>query len=235
MIVLAIDTSTNVASCSIMEDNKLLGEITVNNKITHSQKLMPIIAEVLKITKLDIEDVDIFAGANGPGSFTGLRIGVSTLNGLAQATQKPVVGVNSLKALAQNIVESEKLIVPLIDARRDRVFTAAYNGVENLEQEIEPDVIEVKALLEILDEKNRDIIFIGDGSQIYRQEIIDVLGGRAYFTSDNLNIAKASSTALLAIDKAKAGSTQSHFEFTPNYYRETQAQREYEERTGKKS
>ena len=166
MKILAVDTSTNVASCAIMDDEKLLGEFIVNDNITHSQKLLPLISDTLNRCKIDISDIDVFAVANGPGSFTGLRIGVATINGLAQATEKPVVGVSSLQALAQNIVVSEKLIVPLIDARRDRAFTAIYDTQDDFNVILEPDVLEVDELLKILDQKQENIIFIGEGTSV---------------------------------------------------------------------
>lgn len=235
MKILAIDTSTNVSSCAIMDDEKLLGESTVNDSITHSQKLLPMISDTLNRCKIDVKEIDVFAVANGPGSFTGLRIGVSTINGLAQATKKPVVGVSSLQALAQNIITSEKLIVPLIDARRNRVFTAIYSAQDDFKTVLEPAIFEVVELLEILDEKNENIIFIGEGTSVYRSMIIEKLGERAYFTPRNLNLAKASSSAEIAMKKAKDGQTKSYFDLTPDYFRESQAQREYDEKMSKQS
>lgn len=236
MIILAIDTSTNVASCAVMDDERLLGESMVNDSVTHSQKLLPLISETLDRCKIDIEEIDLFAVANGPGSFTGLRIGVSTINGLAQAMDKPVIGISSLEALAHNVSTSEKLIVPLLDARRDRSFTGIYRsdlGENHMETILEPDVLEMSDILEILDKKQEDLIFIGNGMDIYREQIIDILGERAYFTPGNLNIARASSVALIARQRAKKGQTQSYFELVPDYLRETQAQREYDEKAGK--
>ena len=235
MKILAIDTSTNVASCAIMDDEKLLGESMVNDNITHSQKLLPLISDTLSRCKIDVKEIDVFAIANGPGSFTGLRIGVSTINGLAQATQKPVIGVSSLEALAQNIITSEKLIVPLIDARRDRAFTAIYSARNDFKTVLEPAIFEIVELLEILDEKHEDIIFIGEGTTAYKDMIVEKLGERAYFAPRNLNIAKASSAAEIAIKKAKDGQTKSYFDLTPDYFREPQAQREYDEKMRKQS
>ena len=234
MKILAIDTSTNVASCAIMDDEKLLGEFTVNDNITHSQKILPLISNTLSRCKIDISEIDVFAVADGPGSYTGLRIGVATINGLAQATHKQVVGVSSLQALAQSIVTSEKLIVPLINARRDRAFTAIYSSKHSFKTILEPQLLEMVELLEILDKKNQDIIFIGEGTTIYKDMIIEKLGERAYFTPKNLNVAKASSVAEISLEKVKLGETKTYFDLTPNYLRETQAQREYDEKMEKK-
>lgn len=230
MIILAVDTSTNVASCAIIDDEKLLGEFTINDNITHSQKLLPLISDTLDRCNLDIEDIDVFAVANGPGSYTGLRIGVGTINGLAQATEKSVVGVSSLKSLAQNISVSEKLIVPIIDARRNRVFTALYSSDNGLKTILSPDTLELEELLEMLDKRNENIVFIGQGTEVYKDKIIESLGERAYFASKSVNIAKASSVAEIALIKAKNGETQSYFDLTPDYLREAQAQREYDEK-----
>lgn len=236
MIILAIDTSTNVASCAVMDDDKLLGESMVNSSVTHSQKLLPLISETLDRCKIDIEEIDVFAVANGPGSFTGLRIGVTTVNSLAQAVDKAVIGISTLEALAQNISTSEKLIVPLIDARRDRSFTAIYKSdlaKQEIETILEPDVLEMTEILQALDKRQEDIIFIGNGMDIYRDQIIDILDDRAYFAPVNLNIASASSLAAIAMKRAKDGQTQSYFELVPDYLRETQAQREYDEKRRK--
>ncbi|AFS77348.1 peptidase M22, glycoprotease [Gottschalkia acidurici 9a] len=154
MKVLAIDTSSTVASCAIMDDEKLLGEVILNDKTTHSQKLLPMIKQVLENCKLKPEDIDIYGAAIGPGSFTGLRIGVATIKSLAHAVEKRVVGVSSLEALALNIPFSQSLIVPIMDARRDRVFTAIYKWeTEELKTIMEPDVIELSELITILKEK----------------------------------------------------------------------------------
>lgn len=230
MRVLAVETSTNVASCAIMDDDQLLGEFLVNDTITHSQKLLPLISLALESCKLDITDIDVFAASVGPGSFTGLRIGIATINGLAQSTNKPVVAVSSLQALAQNVAISEKLIVPIIDARRDRVFTGAYKSNDELTEVIAPDVIEVAELLDELEKKDCDILFVGEGIPVYKEIIVSRLGNRAQFPDKNINIARASSVAELAIRKANMGETMSFFEMVPEYLRETQAQREYDEK-----
>ena len=235
MKILSVDTSTTVASCAVINKDETLSEGTVSSKTTHSQKLLPLIADTLDRANIDIEEIDYFAVANGPGSFTGLRIGVSTINGLAQALDKPVVAISSLKALAMNISTCEKLLVPLIDARRDRSFTGVYKSDLDgkLETLLEEDVREMDEILDILDKKQEDIMFIGDGMNNYREKIVNVLGDRAYFTPNNLNIAKASSVGELAKVKIEDGQTMSYFDLRPEYLRETQAQRELDEKMRK--
>src|SRR3712207_4927086 len=127
MKILSIDSSTSSASCAILEDNKLLGEITLNDKKQHSVILMPLIDSLLKDLKLTINDIDAFAVSSGPGSFTGLRIGIATVKGLADGTGKPFVGISSLDGLAFNLAYSSGIICPIIDALRDNVYTALYS------------------------------------------------------------------------------------------------------------
>ena len=124
MNILAVDTSANVAAAALVSGGKLLAESMLNNKTTHSEKLMPMIDFVLKNSGMDITDIDLFAVANGPGSFTGLRIGVSTVKGLAHAVNKPIVGISTLAGLAYNLFETDGLISPIMDARRSQVYNA---------------------------------------------------------------------------------------------------------------
>ena len=125
MKVLAIDTSSVVATCAVLEDKKVLGEYSLNQDMTHSERLVPMIKEVMDSLKFKIKDIDLFASAIGPGSFTGLRIGVSTINSFAHVVDKPVIGVSTLEALAFNLPNNE-IVVPMIDARRNRVYTGIY-------------------------------------------------------------------------------------------------------------
>ncbi len=231
MKILAIDTSSIAATCAIMDDDKLLVEYTLNHKLTHSQKIMPIIKESLDSCGLKAEDIDVFAVAKGPGSFTGLRIGVATVNGLAQATNKKVVGVSTLDALAFNLPYCEGIVVPVMDARRDRVFTGIYKWINgNLHIIKEQTVLEVKELIELLDERPEKIIFVGDGTLVYKDVFSDALGDKAIFAPKSANMARASSVAELAMAKAKEGKTESFFNLVPDYLRESQAQREYNEK-----
>ncbi|MFA5523961.1 MAG: tRNA (adenosine(37)-N6)-threonylcarbamoyltransferase complex dimerization subunit type 1 TsaB [Tissierellales bacterium] len=231
MKVLAIDTSSMSATCAIIDDDKLLVEYTLNHKLTHSQKIMPIIKEALQSCNLKPEDIDVFAVAKGPGSFTGLRIGVATVNGLAQSVSKRVVGVSTLDALAFNLPYCEGLIVPIMDARRDRVFTGIYKWVNgNLHIIKEQKALEVKELIETLIERPEKIVFVGDGTLVYKDTLFDALGEKCLFAPRSANMARASSVAELAMVKANEGQTESFFELAPDYLRESQAQREYNEK-----
>ncbi len=228
MIVLAIDTSSIVATCAIMDDEKLIGEYILNHKRTHSQKIMPIVKEILSSCELKSEDIDIYAVAKGPGSFTGLRIGVATIKSLAHVNNKPVVGISTLEALAFNVPYSEGIVVPMMDARRDRVYTGIYkweNGALYVIEE--PMAIEIDKLVDMLLERNEKIVFNGDGVLVYKDNILQQLENRALFAPLSANMARASSVAELALARAKAGKVDSYMDLLPDYMRESQAQREY--------
>ena len=148
MKVLAIDTATESATCAVIEEDKLLGEITYNNKKQHSVIIMPMVDEILKNLKLDINDIDGFAVSKGPGSFTGLRIGAANIKGICQGINKPFVGVSSLDALAYNMAYSEGIICPVLDALRGNVYTALYHfDMEELVKDTEYMIIPVEELL----------------------------------------------------------------------------------------
>lgn len=231
MKVLAIDTSSMVATCAIMDDEKLIGEYILNHKKTHSQKIMPMIEEILSSCELKPEDIDLYGVAKGPGSFTGLRIGIATIKALAHVNNKPVVGVSTLDALAFNIPFGEGVIVPIMDAKRDRVFTAMYkweNGSFYVLEE--PEVIEVDKLIEKLRKRDELIIFNGDGTLVYKERLLKNLGNKVILASKATNMARASSVAELALAKAQEGKTESYMELMPDYMRKSQAEREYEKK-----
>ncbi|MGF7059820.1 tRNA (adenosine(37)-N6)-threonylcarbamoyltransferase complex dimerization subunit type 1 TsaB [Brassicibacter mesophilus] len=231
MKVLAIDTSSIVATCAILDDDKLLAEYILNQKMTHSQTIMPMIKEMLDSCNLKPEDIDVYAAAQGPGSFTGLRIGIATIKGLAHATNKSVIGVPTLDALAFNLPFSEGIVVPIMDARRDRVFTGIYKWSSGgLCMLMEQSVLEVDELIQILKERSENIVFNGDGTLVYKDRLIKELGDRAIFAPKSTNMARAASVAELAMAKATEGNTDDLFDLAPNYLRESQAQREYNNR-----
>ncbi|RKD32351.1 tRNA (adenosine(37)-N6)-threonylcarbamoyltransferase complex dimerization subunit type 1 TsaB [Thermohalobacter berrensis] len=231
MKVLAVDTSSIVATCAILDENKLIGEYILNHKKTHSQKLMPIVKEIMESCELKPEDIDIFAASVGPGSFTGLRIGVATIKSLAQIMDKPVVGISALEALAFNVPLAEGLVVPLIDARRENVYSAIYKWDLGKLTKIEDErVIKLEELLNTLNNRDERIIFNGDGATAYKEKIINCLGNKAIFAPKAVNMPRASSVAELAFMKAKNGEVQHYLELVPNYIKKSQAQREYEKR-----
>jgi tRNA threonylcarbamoyladenosine biosynthesis protein TsaB len=231
MKILALDTSSIVATCAVLDENKLLAEYILSHKMTHSQKLMPIVQEVLNSCQLKPKDIDVFAVAKGPGSFTGLRIGIATAKGLAHAADKPVVGIPTLEALAFNMPFCEGIVVPIMDARRNRVYTGIYKWELGNFYRIKEDMaVELWELINILKERSERIVFNGDGTLVYKEKLVEALGDRVMFSPASTNMARASSVAQLALIRAKAGKLESYFDLVPDYLRKSQAEREYEER-----
>lgn len=230
MRILAIDTASNVASAAVVEDGILRGEYILNFNKTHSQKIMPMIDALMSDLELKPADIDVFAAANGPGSFTGLRIGVASVKALAHAVNKPVVGISTLASLAYNLPFCEHIIVPIMDARRNHVYTASYIWDEDGFKELSPD--EVISIDECIDSCGEflDTVFVGDGVPVYKEYIEERLGERAHFAPASALMQRASSIAMLAKEKADKGEVQKYNELEPFYLRKSQAEREYEEK-----
>jgi len=230
MKILAVDTSSAVATAAICEDEKLICETTLNNKLTHSQTLMPIISEIFEKSELTPKDIDLFAVAEGPGSFTGLRIGITTIKALAHACNKDVVGVNTLEALCYNLPFSSYLMSPIMDARRGEVYNAFYKNIDGLVTEVCPSrAIPLEDVLSELLKIGEKVVFLGDAVPVYKEIIIERLGDLALFAPQNANAQRASSVC----EAAKGKLSKSYYELVPNYYRKSQAERELEERRGK--
>lgn len=227
MKILAVETSSVVASCAVLEDERLIAEEIVNTRLTHSETLMPMIDSVLKKAEVDISDIDTFAVAIGPGSFTGLRIGISAVKALAHAGNKKVVGVSTLKALSKNLPFTEKLIVPIMDARRGEVYTAIYKGDTEI---LEPSAMPIIELLEIVKAKGECAVFLGDGVPVFKEIVKETLGDMAYFAPANLSEQRASSIGVLAVSEKK----NDYHALSPVYLRKSQAEREREEREANK-
>ncbi len=230
MKILAVDTSSGVATAAVVEEDKLICEYTLNNKLTHSQTILPIIDSILKSSDMTPEDVDLFAVSSGPGSFTGLRIGVTTIKGLAHAVNKPVTAVNTLEALAYNLPHCPYIISPIMDARREQVYNAFYrfeNGI--LTELASPRAIALAECLEELSEYDEKVVFLGDGVPVFREKITEVLGKNAIFAPQNLNMQHAASVA----EAAKNKKTMHYSELAPIYFRQSQAERVAEEKESK--
>lgn len=229
MKVLGLDTSTLMTTCGVIDENKLLGEFSLSQDMSHSEKLVPMIKEVLDNLDLTIKDIDVFGVSIGPGSFTGLRIGIATMKAFAHLFDKPIVGVSTLEALAYNLPYNN-IIVPMIDARRERVYTGIYKWEgTNLITLMKPDVIEVKDLLHML-QKYDDVVVNGDGSIVFKDLIQNELKDKVRFSTIGQNMCRASSICELALIKYNNNIVDDYFTLAPDYLRETQAQRELNER-----
>jgi tRNA threonylcarbamoyladenosine biosynthesis protein TsaB len=230
MKILAVDTSSLVATAAICEDDKLICEIVLNNKLTHSETLLPIIDSCFKKSELNPEDIDLYAVSQGPGSFTGLRIGVTTVKGLAHACNKPVVGVNTLEALAYNLPFCPYIIAPIMDARREQVYNAFYRFVDGKLTEIAaPRAISLDDCISELEMLSEKVVFLGDGVSVHKEKIAEKLGSLAVFAPQNCNMQRASCVC----QAAKTKETIHYSKLAPVYLRKSQAERELEER-GKK-
>lgn len=236
MIILSVDTSSDVASAAITDDEKVIGEININTKKTHSQTIMPMIDSLLKQSELDISDIDLIAAANGPGSFTGLRIGVSAVKGLAHAAKIPVVGVSILEAMAYNLPFCEYYISPIMDARRQQVYNAVYKW-ENGElcEHKPPRALSVEELSEELEALGEKTVFVGDGVRAYRDVLKEKLGDKAIFAPVGAVGQRASGLCVPAKKLYDENKTLSCYELKPFYLRKPQAERELEEKERNKT
>ncbi len=231
MKILSVDTSSNVATVAVADDDKLVCEILVNTKKTHSQTLMPMIDSALKQSELEISDIDLIASANGPGSFTGLRIGVSAVKGLAHAMDIPVVGVSILTAMAYNLPFCEHIISPILDARRDQVYNAVYEWDDGEIKEIcEPRALSVDELIREFLTSDKKVVFLGDGVSVHKEYIKEKLGDKAVFAPVSANEQRASGLIAAAKKLYDEGKAISCYELAPIYLRKPQAEREAEER-----
>lgn len=231
MRILAIDSSSLVASVAIVTDDVLTAEYTINHKITHSQTLLPMIDEISKMIELNMETVDAIAIAGGPGSFTGLRIGSATAKGFGLALNKPIINVPTIEAMAYNLYSSNYIVCPIMDARRQQVYTGIYkfNGTE-METIKEQCAISVDELIYELDKIGRPVMFVGDGIPVYREMIDGKMASEHYYAPANMNRQKASSLAVLAMEYYKQGKIETAAEHKPDYLRLSQAEREMQEK-----
>lgn len=219
MIVLAIESSAVVASVALQSDDRLLAELTLNRGNTHSENLLPMVETLLTRTGLSVDDVDLFAVSAGPGSFTGVRIGVATVKGLAFGKGKPCAGVSTLEALAENLAFlPDGLICPVMNARRNQVYTALFRG----KSRILPDqAISVAELEEVLSGYSEPVWFVGDGYELVTSQIKHVY----HPLPERLRLQSAASVASVAMRYAKEGNTTDDARLFPVYLRPSQAER----------
>lgn len=236
MKILGLDSSGLVAGVAIVEDNLLLAEYNVNYKKTHSQTLLPMLDEVRKMIDLDLESLDAIAIASGPGSFTGLRIGSATAKGLGLALDKPLVEVPTLEGLAYNLWGTDCLVCPIIDARRNQVYTGVYefakdNNSYRMDTVVEQCAVDITEILSQLNDlgragQGRSVIFVGDGIPVYSEVIGRELQIPYSFAPAGQNRQSAASVAALGSVYYAAGRVVSASKHQPEYLRQSQAERE---------
>lgn len=230
MKILGIDSSSLVASVAVVADDVLIAEYTVNFKKTHSQTLLPMLDEVAKMVELDLHTIDGIAVAGGPGSFTGLRIGTATAKGLGLALKKPLIHVPTLDAMAYNMWGSDRLLCPMMDARRNQVYTGLYRCRLAFEVVKPQWAVDVQELIQDLNEMGQQVLLLGDGVPVYRQQIEEGLKVPYEFAPAHNNRQRAAAVAVLGGEYFKQGRIVSAAEFQPDYLRKSQAEREREER-----
>ena len=231
MRILAVDTSSSVAAVAVLDGSKLAGEYLLDHKKNHSQKFMPMIDEILKSLELKPADIDVFAAGIGPGSFTGLRIGVTTIKAMAVAAKKPVVSIPTLDSLAYNLYPFAEFVCPIMDARNNQVYTAVYKQDESGQTKLTEYLgIPVSELVELIKGKNIKAAFLGDAAPMHHDYLKKELGDNCSFAPAGLMTQKASSVAQLAMLRAAKGELESCFDMVPFYLRKSQAEREYDKK-----
>lgn len=231
MRILALDSSGLVASVAIMEEEQTIAEYTVNYKKTHSQTLLPMLDEIMKMTEMDLNTIDAIAIAGGPGSFTGLRIGSATAKGLGLALGKPLIHVPTLEGLACNLYGYSSLICPIMDARRNQVYTGVYRLSEGEFQVVkEQTAIDVAVLAEQLNALGEAVTFLGDGVPVYREQLEEKLTVPFTFAPANMNRQRAASVGVRGFQYYREGRIETAAEHQPDYLRVSQAERERAER-----
>jgi len=222
MKILAVDTATKTCSVAIIDDHSLLAELTVNHGQTHAKFLMGVIHSLFESIHLSLRDIDGFAVTVGPGSFTGLRIGLSSIKGLCMATGKPVIGVSTLDVLVYPFAFTSKCICPMIDARKGQVYTARYRYING-------DLIEEASARSLkpnhaIDTINEPCIFVGDGAELYKDVIKHHVGNLANFAPSYQNIINASVVAQLSLSRFLNNDTDDVRHLIPLYIRQSEAE-----------
>ncbi len=226
MTILGLDSSAGAASVAVCDQTGVLGEFFINTKLTHSQTLMPMVQSLLENMQLSLAQIDAFAVACGPGSFTGLRIGIAAVKGMAMASGKPCAAVSTLHALAYNLRGVEGIVCAAMDARCEQVYTALYRAQGGkLSRITEDSALAVSELASQLQQFAEPIFLVGDGASLcYNKLSCEIAGLR--LAPEHLVFQRASSVCALAAEQVLTGNTQSAAALAPAYLRLPQAQRE---------
>ena len=231
MLVLAFESSAKAASVALCKDGQLLSQYSQCTALTHSRTLLPMAEDLLKNAELSLDAVDLFAVAHGPGSFTGIRIGVSTVKGLAWATGKPCVGVSTLEAMAWHGLAAGGVICPVMDARRQQVYNALFRIVDGKPVRLCPDrPIALEELGQELRQLDEPVFLVGDGAALTAR-FWEAQGLPFRVAPENLLWQSGWGVAMAALDKEPAGTDA----LLPVYLRLSQAERERQERLAKEA
>ena len=228
MLILGIETSTKTGSVAVVSEDGVIAQYSLNIEVTHSERLMSTVDRVLKDTGLAIADFGGFAVAIGPGSFTGLRIGLSTVKGLAFATGKPIAAVPTLRALAGNLPFAAYPVCPMLDARKNEVYAALYACEGSAYSSVMPET--TISIHDLADRISRQTIFIGEAARIYRAEIVKQFGSAALFAPLSASLPSAAIVAEIGLDMIKNGEEAAPDSLAPLYIRRSEAEVAWEKR-----
>ena len=234
MKIIALDSSGLVASAAVIEDQTLIAEYNIQYKKTHSQTLLPMLDELRKMVELDLDTIDAIALAKGPGSFTGLRIGSATAKGLGLAMNKPIIEIPTLDGLACNLYGTDKLICPIMDARRNQVYTGIYEFVKRKEKPVSYKLssllpqcaVSIEEIAERCNSFGREVIFLGDGVPVFEEKLTELMKVPYGFAPAHMNRQRAAAFGILAADYYKEGKVVNAADHAPEYLRLSQAERE---------
>lgn len=221
MVLLSVDSSSQASVAALFRDGELLCEYTQNQSKTHSVKMLPMIEQMLSDVEVELSDIDVFACGIGPGSFTGVRIGVATVRGFAKTLDKPCVAVNSLEILAENVRHFPGTVFALVSARENECFCAVY---ENGEEIVAPCVMSVDEVIAAAEGKQ--VVFVGDGAVANREKLLPF----GTVSQGRQNVISAASAGEVALRKMEAGKEGTCESLVPLYLRKSQAEREYDEK-----
>lgn len=248
MRILAIDSSGKTASVAVWEDDLILAEFSIQAGKTHSQTLLPMLEDTRDKSEIKMETIDAIAVTSGPGSFTGLRIGSATAKGLGFALEKPIIPVPTLKGMAYNLYGTDKLVCPLMDARRNQVYTGLFEFVKKEEKTEcsgaqgktgginrrkeyvlhvlrEQCAVSIEEILDNCNEIGREVVFLGDGIPVFEKTIQEKMQVPYSFAPAHMNRQRAAAAAALAAEYFRQGKKQTAAEHAPEYLRLSQAER----------
>ncbi len=227
MNILMIDTSGPACGVAMSRDGQMICELQLTSGKTHSQRVMPMVDRALEMCEMSVSDIDLFGAVVGPGSFTGVRIGVSTVKALAHAAGKPCIGIDALEALAANVTDFAGVICPILDARAQQVYGAMFDGGMPPKRLTEDEAEKLNLFLDRVEATGRDALFLGDGTAPLHDAIVARLGDKAHFAPAQHAGLRAASACALAGEYAKdAANLKDCMTLLPLYLRAPQAERE---------
>ena len=219
MKILSIDTSSNLCSVALLEDNNTLEELIIDDNRTHSQNLMPLVQDLFAKTNIGLSDIDLIACNKGPGSFTGIRIGIATAKAIAEVANIPAIGISSLDCLAYNVPDATGVICSLIDANNNQVYCAVFDSEFNLLSQYTAD--DISCIIPLL-QNYTDITFVGNGAIVQKEYITEHFQNAKFSSSNNQHSANVGKCAF---EKFKNGYTENADTILPMYLRKSQAER----------